>query len=324
MLGSLFTDQRRYINTFFDALDLVQADLVLQKMLDCKGSLILTGVGKSGHIAEKIAATLVSTGTRARFLSSGHALHGDIGFISKDDLLIAFSKSGESKELLDLFPYAQKKGAGTIAIVSQVDSRLARLAELSIVLPVEKELCPYNLVPTTSTAVQLLFGDCLAVALMKAREFSLDDLALNHPAGFLGRKITLKVADLMLKGEKLPLSTENRRLLDVLHELSAKQCGCLVVVDDALHLRGIFTDGDLRRALEKKGRSAFDEPVGSFMTRFPRVISPGDLVCEAMKKMEENVKSPITVLPVIQENQVVGLIRMHDILQANWTFADKN
>jgi len=281
-------------------------------------------VGKSGHIAEKIAATLVSTGSRARFLSSGHALHGDIGFLSEGDLLIALSKSGESRELIDLLPYAQKRRAGTIAIVSQADSRLARMADLSIVLPVLRELCPYNLVPTTSTAVQLIFGDCLAVALMRAKQFSLDDLASNHPAGLLGKKITLKVADLMLKGEQIPLCFPSLSVLEVLHELSAKRCGCLLVVDEELQLKGIFTDGDLRRALERQGQNALKESVAHFMTREPKSISPDVLAWDALRKMEEDPACLITALPVIENRRVVGLLRMHDILQVSCHPVDKS
>lgn len=319
MLSELFADQRRYLDGFFDTVDLEQTERVLQKMLQCRGFLVLTGVGKSGHIAEKIAATLVSTGCKARFLSSGHALHGDIGFLSEDDLLIAFSKSGESKELIDLLRCAQNRKVSSIAVVSQSDSRLARMSDLSIVLPVTRELCPYNLVPTTSTAVQLIFGDCLAVALMKARQFSLDDLASNHPAGLLGRKITLKVADLMLKGDLLPLCAPSLSVLEVLHELSAKRCGCLLVVDEALSLKGIFTDGDLRRALEKKGQDALQMRVDQFMTLSPKTIRSDVLAWDALQKMEEDPARLITALPVIEEERVVGLIRMHDILQADKT-----
>lgn len=316
MLRDLFADQRRYLDAFFDGIDLTRAEAILDRLLACKGVAVLTGVGKSGHIAEKIAATFVSTGTRASFLSTGHALHGDIGFLSDQDLLIAFSKSGESQELLDLLPYVQKKGAGTIAIVSQPNSRLAKACELSIVLPVERELCPFDLAPTTSTAVQLIFGDCLAVALMKAKQFSMESFALNHPAGFLGRKITLKVADLMLRGGDLPLCKPTDRLIDVLHELSVKRCGCLIAVNDEKELQGIFTDGDLRRSIQTKGPGALHEPISNLMTRSPKTIEPGALAWDAMKKMEEDSARLITVLPVVDKGRLVGLLRMHDILQS--------
>ena len=316
LLQTLFVDQRRYLNAFFDGIDLGKAEAILERLLMCKGVVVLTGVGKSGHIAEKIAATLVSTGTRASFLSPGDALHGDIGFLSDKDLFIAFSKSGESQELLDLLPYVQRKGAGTIAIVSQPQCRLAAGSDLSIVLPVVRELCPYDLAPTTSTAVQLIFGDCLAIALMKAKEFSVADFALNHPAGFLGRKITLKVADLMLRGEKIPVCRPQDLLIDVLHDLSHKKCGCLLTVDEEGGLQGIFTDGDLRRAIQSNGPSALQAAVSKFMSPLPKTIESGALAWDAMKKMEEDPTRLVTVLPVVECGKVVGLVRMHDILQA--------
>src|SRR5579872_2642539 len=173
MLKKLFADQQRYLETFFSAINLDAAEKILQKLLMCRGVVVLSGVGKSGHIAEKIAATFLSTGTRAIFLSAANALHGDIGFVSSEDIFLIFSKSGESQELLDLLPHIQRKGASVISAVSQPQSRLAKASALSIVLPVERELCPYDLAPTTSTAVQLLFGDCLAIALMQAKRFAM-------------------------------------------------------------------------------------------------------------------------------------------------------
>ncbi len=320
LLRTLFQDQQRYLNAFFDEINLEQAEAILERIQACSGVAILTGVGKSGYIAEKIAATLVSTGTRATYLSPAHALHGDIGFISNQDLLIAFSKSGQSQELLDLLPHAQKKGAGTIAVVSQAGSPLERGADLTIILPVLRELCPFDLVPTTSTMVQLLFGDCLAIALMNKKQFSISDFALNHPAGFLGKKITLKVADLMLKGVDLPLCRPTDRLIEVLPELSAKRCGCLLVTDEHLQLQGVFTDGDLRRSLESKGSEALQCRLSELMSPSPRTIAPHPLAWEAMRKMEENPSRPVTVLPVLEGGQVVGLLRMHDILQAKLPF----
>jgi arabinose-5-phosphate isomerase len=209
----------------------------------------------------------------------------------------------------------KKRGVFTLAIVSKARSRLAEEADLSIVLPVEKELCPYNLAPTTSTAAQLIFGDCLAVALMKAKRFSLDEFAANHPAGFIGRKISLTVADLMLKETALPLCRPKDRLIEVLHELSAKRCGCLLVVDERQSLVGIFTDGDLRRALQAQGATVLEMPMVHLVTSSPRTIAPEQLAFEAIQKMEENIASPITVLPVVKNGVLVGLIRMHDILQ---------
>ena len=315
MLHTLFEDQRRYLNHFFDSIDLPQVAKVLEKLLLCKGVVILSGVGKSGHIAEKIATTLLSTGTRAFFLSPANALHGDIGFVTQDDLFLCLSKSGGSQELLDLLPHIQKRRAYTIAVVSQMESPLARAADLSVFLPVQRELCPHDLAPTTSTVAQLIFGDCLAVALMRAKHFSIEDFAANHPAGFLGRKITLKVSDLMLKGKDIPLCKAESRLIDVLHELSAKRCGCLLAVDEHFHLKGIFTDGDLRRAIQTQGPEALQMPISTFMTVAPKSISADRLTAEAIQQMEADPSRLVTVLPVLNEGRIVGLLLIHNILQ---------
>ncbi|MES2273222.1 MAG: KpsF/GutQ family sugar-phosphate isomerase [Chlamydiota bacterium] len=302
MLKTLFDNQQRYLNHFFDTIDLAVVEKVFHLLLGCKGVIILSGVGKSGHIAQKISTTLLSTGTRSFYLSPASALHGDIGFVSSDDVFLALSKSGQSQELIDLLPHVQKKGALTIAVVSRAHSKMGAIFDFSIVLPVERELCPYDLAPTTSSAAQLIFGDCLAIALMQAKNFSVGDFAANHPAGLLGRKITLKVADLMLKGGEIPVCRPSDLLIGVLHELSVKRCGCLLVVDQNQHLLGIFTDGDLRRAL---------------MTTPAKTISSSEeLAFKAMQKMEEDPSQPITVMPVLQGKQVIGLLRMHDILQA--------
>lgn len=315
MLNALFEQQRRYLNHFLDSVDRSQADKILARLLECRGVVIFCGIGKSGHIAEKLATTFLSTGTRSFFLSPANALHGDIGFVSPNDVFICFSKSGASQELLDILPHIQKRGATTIAVVSAPNSKLAKACELSIILPVEREICPYDLAPTTSTAAQLIFGDCLAVALMQAKQFTMADFAANHPGGLLGRKITLKVADLMLKGDEIPLCRPSDPLMDVLHELSVKRCGCLLVADKDLRLEGIFTDGDLRRAIQSKGPDALRMPLSELMNLCPKSISSDALAFEAVKRMEEDPARLITVLPVLENGRVVGLVRMHDILQ---------
>lgn len=315
MLRKLFDDQRRYLNHFFDSIDLIQAQKVLERLLSCKGVVILSGVGKSGHIAEKIATTFISTGTRAFFLNPANALHGDIGFVTPQDLFLCFSKSGQSQELIDLLPHIKKRGAFTVAIVSSPHSKLAKLADLFVHLPIEREICPHDLSPTTSTAAQLILGDCLAIALMQSKSFSVADFAANHPGGLLGRKITFKVADLMLKNEEVPLCHPSDLLMDVLHVLSQKQCGCLIVADEKRELKGIFTDGDLRRAIQCNGPEALKMPLQALMTISPKTISQEKLALEAVKQMEEDPTRLITVLPVLENGHVVGLIRMHDILQ---------
>ena len=315
MLKTLFNDQRRFLNHFFDSLDHLQAEKILHQLLACKGVMVLSGVGKSGHIAEKISTTFLSTGTRSFFLTPANALHGDIGFVSAEDVFLCLSKSGQSQELIELIPHIQKKGAATIAVVSTPHSKLAKLCDFSIVLPIQREICPYNLAPTTSTAAQLIFGDCLAVALMQAKQFSVQDFAANHPGGSLGRKINFKIADLMLKGNELPLCAPNDALLQVLHELSIKRCGCLLVIDQQARLEGIFTDGDLRRAIQSKGPDSLQLPISQLMTASPKSISSDQLALEAVRMMEEDPARLITVLPVLDQGRVVGLIRMHDILQ---------
>lgn len=315
MLKNIFEEQRKRLNQFFDSLDLAQTEKVLEKLLTCRGIVILSGVGKSGHIAEKIAATFSSTGTRSIFLDPAKALHGDIGFVEKEDLFISLSKSGGSQELIDLLPHIQKRGAFSIAIVSDPHSKLFKRSDLAVILPIDKEVCPHNLAPTTSTAAQLIFGDCLAAALMSAKRFSVSDFAANHPGGSIGRKISYQVADLMLKGDAIPSSHPEKTLLEVLHELSAKRCGCLLIVDHEKRLQGIFTDGDLRRALQAHGPDALSMTLSKLMTPFPKCITPDRLALEAVQKMEEDPARPITVLPVTEAGKIVGLIRMHDILQ---------
>lgn len=312
MLKALFEKQRIYLNSFFEEIDCVAAEKVLDKIHACRGVIILSGVGKSGHIAEKVSATFMSIGIRSLYLSPANALHGDIGFVSSEDLFITFSKSGETEELLALMPHIKKKGAFSIVVVSRADSRLSKLSDLTMILPTDKELCPLDLAPTTSTTAQLIFGDCLAIALMQKRQFSIDGFAANHPGGLLGRKITMKVADLMLRGDAVPMCKKEDRLIDVLHVLSEKRCGCLIVVDDKKRLGGIFTDGDLRRAIETKGNDALQKTVAEFMTRSPKTVSPDLLAQEALRKMEEAHR--VTVLPVIDRDVVVGLLHMHDIV----------
>ncbi len=315
MLKTLLEKQKASLDYFFSNFDLKSAEKVLEKLRLCSGCVILCGVGKSGLIAQKIAATLVSTGTRATFLCPLNALHGDLGFVSSNDLLIFFSKSGESQELLDLLPFVKKRGAFTIGVISLKTSRLAKAVDLTMILPVDKELCPLDLAPTTSTAVQLLFGDVLAIQLMEDRNFSARDFALNHPSGMIGRKITMKVIDLMLQGEALPICKHNEKLIDTLHELSAKKCGCLLVCDEKKQLLGIFTDGDLRRALESKGAHVLQLPLSEIMTKVPQKIHPDELAFNAMQLMEANPKCLINVLPVVEGEKVVGLLRMHDLIQ---------
>ncbi len=307
---------RQSLNQFFDAVNLNEVQKAFEAIRDCQGILFLSGVGKSGFIAQKIAATLVSTGTRAVFLSPAGALHGDVGIVSKQDIFLAFSKSGESEELLGLIPHIRKRGAFAIGVISNLSSRLAAAADLIVHLPIQKEMCPFDLAPTTSTAAQLIFGDCLAIALMQAKQFTVSDFASNHPAGLLGRKITLKVSDLMLKGNAVPICGSQDRLIDILHELTGKRCGSILIVDENCQLQGIFTDGDLRRAIHSKGEASLQAQMGTLMTPSPRTVDPDQFAFAALRQMEEDPSRLITVLPVLQNGKVAGLLRMHDVIQS--------
>ncbi|MDF2549606.1 MAG: uncharacterized protein K0S07_673 [Chlamydiales bacterium] len=313
LLGQLMNEMQGQLNYFFSQLDYQKLDQLLKELWHCKGNLFFTGVGKSGIVANKIATTLTSTGTKSLYLSPMDALHGDVGLVEKGDVALLFSKSGETDELLQLMPALKNKGARVIAVVCEEESRVARSSDLVIVLPLQKELCPFGLAPTTSTSLQLIFGDVLAVALMRVKNFSLDQYAKNHPAGRIGKRITLHVRDLMLSGRDLPLCHPQQSVLDILVELSDKKCGCVLVVSENLHLVGIFTDGDLRRALQLKGPAIFETKIEEVMSLSPKCTHPEALAVDGMKIMESG--QPVTVLPVLDEGKLVGLLKMHDIIQ---------
>lgn len=316
MLKELIDSKRQYINHFFELLDIQAAEKFLQILLSCKGMIFFTGIGKSGLVAKKIAVTMTSTGSRALYLSPTDALHGDLGILSEKDIFIILSKSGETEELLNLIPFLRNKGVRLLSVVSNANSRLAKACDFSITLPLEKELCPFDLAPTTSTTIQMIFGDVLAIALMRHQNFTIDQYALNHPAGRIGKRITLKVQDLMLKGSGIPLCRPQDKLVDTLVELSNKRCGCVLIVNEELHLQGIFTDGDLRRALLKEGPQVLELPMEQLMTRSAKYIGPNVLAWDAMQLMEADQKHPITCLPVLEDQKVLGLIKMHDIVQS--------
>jgi arabinose-5-phosphate isomerase len=317
LLRELFDRQKKSLEHFFQNVSLEEVQRVVDALIHCSGTIVLTGVGKSGLVAQKIGATLNSTGTKACFLCPANALHGDIGILSSADILVAFSKSGQTEELLDILPHVEKKGVKIISVVSTKDSRLERRSALSVHLPLLRELCPFDLVPTVSTSIQLIFGDILSIALMQKKQFSVADFATNHPGGMLGKMIGLSVSDLMLKGDLVPFCSMEERLIDMLHELSVKRCGCLVIVDEQSHLLGIFTDGDLRRCIREKGPGALDKTLGELMTETPKSIEARSLALDAVRAMEQDPLRPVTVLPVLDGRRVVGLIRMHDILQTS-------
>ncbi|MBN2479825.1 MAG: KpsF/GutQ family sugar-phosphate isomerase [Parachlamydiales bacterium] len=313
-LKNLFNNKKKYLDFFFENVDVNQAQKILDILNNSKKNIIFTGVGKSGFIANKVAMTMLSTGTKAIYLPVTDALHGDIGIVCEGDIFIVFSKSGETDELMNLIPFVKKRKATVISVISNKNSRLEKISDEFIYLPLERELCPYNLAPTTSTCIQLIFGDILTVALMKKHNFSLNDYAINHPAGAIGKQITLKVEDLMIKDDNIPICRKDDLIKDVLHVLSSKKCGCLLVADENENLLGIFTDGDLRRIIDLDPMSFLNKKMHEIMAKEPIVIEKSDLAINAMKKMEE--KKQITVIPVVEKRKVVGLIRMHDIVQA--------
>lgn len=316
-LEELFSTQKKNLDDFFNHIDLESVEALLDRISNTKGIIFVTGVGKSGFIAQKIASTLVSMGIKSMFMPPTNALHGDLGIVDSDDSFMVLSKSGESDELLSLIPFIRNRGAPITAIVSKENGRLAKASDYVILLPMGPELCPYNIIPTTSTEVQLIFGDILAVALMQKRDLTLHEFALNHPAGKIGKRLSLKVDDLMLKGDKIPFCSREDKLMDVLVELSEKRCGCLLVVDKEKRLEGIFTDGDLRRALQNHGSKISEFYLKDLKINSPKTISPEKMAWEAMQLMESDQKHPFMVLPVVDENRVVkGLIKMHDIVQS--------
>ncbi len=316
MLKDLFREQKDEINYFFEHVDLAAAEDLLSMFYNCRGVIFFTGVGKSGFIAQKIATTMTSVNVKSLFLSSVDALHGDIGILSKDDIFVLLSRSGESDELLQLVPFLRNKGVRLAALVCEKNSRLGKACDFEMFLPIQQEICPFGLMPTTSSAVQMIFCDILATELMIKKQLKIDDYRLNHPAGRIGKRMTLKVKDLMLTGDRIPTCSPNNKIMDTLVSLSSRQCGCVIVVDDDGKMLGIFTDGDLRRTLQDLGSEALQQTIREVMTEPARWTTADRLVFDAMKQMEEDQKHPITVLPVLEDKKLVGVIKIHDILQS--------
>ncbi len=281
-------------------------------ILACRGRVIVSGVGKSGHIARKIAATLASTGTPAYFVHAAEAAHGDLGMITRDDVLIALSNSGESEELLTIVPLVKREGGRLIALTGNPASSLAREADAHLDAGVAEEACPLNLAPTASTTAALALGDALAVALLDARGFGAEDFARSHPGGTLGRRLLTHVRDIMRKADAVPRVDEKATVAEAVLAISRGGMGMTAVVTPGLAAVGIFTDGDLRRALEKvtdlKGT-----PVAQVMTRNPRTIGPDRLAAETAQMMEEHKISQILV---VDNGVLVGALNTHDLFRA--------
>ncbi|MFP5413240.1 MAG: SIS domain-containing protein [Gammaproteobacteria bacterium] len=281
-------------------------------ILACPGRVVVSGMGKSGHVARKTAATLASTGTPAFFVHPAEASHGDLGMVTRDDVFIAMSNSGTTEELLTIVPIVKRQGAKLVAVTGNPDSALARLADVHLDAGVEREACPLNLAPTASTTAALALGDALAVALLDARGFGPMDFARSHPGGALGRRLLTRVADVMRTGAALPQVPTGSRLVDAILEITRKRMGMTAVVGPDGRMAGIFTDGDLRRLLEQ-GREVQGLPVDEVMTRSPRTIGSQALAAEAVRLMEEH---RISQLLVVDDDRLVGALGIHDLLAA--------
>jgi arabinose-5-phosphate isomerase len=288
----------------------------VEMMLGCEGRIVVTGMGKSGLIGQKIAATLASTGTPAFFLHPAEGIHGDLGMVTGKDIVVALSNSGETDEVINILPILKRIGAKIIAMAGRADSTLAQNADIFLDVAVAKEACPLGLAPTASTTATLALGDALAVALLSKRKFTPEEFALFHPGGSLGRKLLLTVEKVMHHGAENPLIESHKTLKEALFIITTKGLGATSVIDETGKLVGIITDGDIRRSLEK-GYDVLNRPLTETMTRTPKTITPEKLAAQALQIMENNKPRPITVLPVIDNNRKpVGMLHLTDLLKA--------
>lgn len=299
-----------------DLADKVMSDAFIQAcqlMLDCKGRVVVTGMGKSGHIADKIAATLASTGTPSFFVHPGEASHGDLGMITPDDVLLALSNSGETSEIITILPIIKRLNVPLITLTGNPDSTLSKLATVNIDVSVSKEACPLGLAPTASTTAALAMGDALAIAMLEERGFTEEDFARSHPGGALGRRLLLLIDDLMHTGATIPRVRRETKLSEALVEMTEKGLGMAIVVDSNDKLIGVFTDGDLRRTIDHK-IDVRDALIKDVMTKDCTTIKPGMLAAEALQVMDA---TKINALPVVDgDNTLVGALNMHDLLRA--------
>src|SRR5436190_2816043 len=324
MTTNYFADVQQLLKLESDAiaqtasrLDKSQVESVVSMLAECRGKVVVVGVEKSGIIAQKIAATMTSVGTAALYLHPSDALHGGLGIVQTEDVVIVLSNSGETDEIVAMLPYIQKRQVALVAIVGNLNSTLARRADAVLDASVDQEACPLNLAPTTSTTVALALGDALAMALMKVKGLTSDDFAINHPAGRLGKRLTLRVADLMHSNGENPTIAMGASWVEVVRAISKGGLGAVCVVDSSGRLAGIITDGDLRRAIEQTDHDALAHLTSdAFMTRKPTVATPELLAFDALQLME-NRPSQISVLPVVDsDGSCLGLIMVHDIVRS--------
>lgn len=316
---SLIASAQRTIRLEQEAIDHLLARIdgsfvkACELILGCTGRVVVVGMGKSGHIGRKIAATLASTGTPAFFVHPAEASHGDMGMITASDVVLALSNSGTTNEIVTLLPLIKRLGITLISMTGNPDSTLASAAQVNLDTQVAKEACPLNLAPTSSTTVSLVLGDALAIALLEARGFTPEEFAFSHPGGALGRRLLLKVEDVMHSGDELPAVRRDVSLRSALLEMTQKGLGMTLILADDQTLAGIFTDGDLRRALDK-GIDVRNANIDELMTHGGKTARPEMLAAEALKIMEDY---KINSLPVVnQDNQAIGALNMHDLLRA--------
>lgn len=287
----------------------------VEMLLNSPGRVIVTGMGKSGHVGSKIAATLASTGTPAYFLHPAEGIHGDLGMVTKEDVVLAISNSGSTPEILDILPTLGRIGSKLIVLSGKRESQLGQAADVFLDICVKREACPLGLAPTASTTATLAMGDALAIALLDQRNFRPEDFALFHPGGSLGKKLLLTTEMVMHQGEELPLIAPEKTVQDALFVITDKGLGGVIVADKDNKMLGLLTDGDIRRALES-GRDSLDLPVVHFMTKDPETIGADRLAAHALHRMEQHQPRPITILPVTDEdNQILGLIHLTDLLR---------
>ena len=285
-------------------------------LINCRGKVILMGIGKSGHIASKIAATLASTGTPAFFVHPSEAGHGDFGMITKDDCTVIVSNSGSTPELISLIPQFRRLNMSLITITSKPKSLLSRVSKVTLDLGLQKEACPYSITPTSSTTASLVMGDAIAISLLKARKFSRDSFSLYHPKGILGKQLTLKVKDLTVKGENLPIASANSSIEEVIIKISSKGLGMCIISNDGKHLEGVFTDGDLRRMFHGENYKP-RRKVSELMNKMPKTINYQTSAAEALNEMNKN---KITSLVAIDgEKTIKGIIHMHSLVKEGIT-----
>lgn len=300
-----------------DLLDRIDSDFekAAEMILECRGRLVITGIGKSGLICQKIAATMASTGTPTLFLHPAEGIHGDLGMLMRDDVVLAVSNSGETEEICRLLPVIKRMGLPLISMSGKPESTLARAGDVFLDISVREEACPLGLAPTASTTATLAMGDALAVALLLRRGFREEDFALFHPGGTLGKRLLLRVEDMMHSGDDIPRVLENTKLKDALYEISSKKLGITGVVDEDGELIGVFSDGDLRRALEQ-GVDVLSQPIGEIMSRNPKRILRSNLAAKALADMEEFSITSLFVFDSEEERVPVGIVHLHDLLKA--------